>query len=78
MKALLFTTLSCPKCPAFKETVKNNVEFDVQYLDDLQPEFFDLAQQMSVSAVPTMVIFENDQEVFRTSDGGELLDFLKR
>ncbi len=77
MKAILFTTLTCPKCPSFKEFVNKQEGLELEFFDDTKDGFFDKAQAMQITTVPTLVIFEGEKEVFRTSDEGELNDYLK-
>ncbi|MCF7812630.1 hypothetical protein K9M59_03495 [Candidatus Gracilibacteria bacterium] len=77
MNYLLFTTTRCPKCPAFKELVRAKVPFEGQILDETTEDFGTMTEDHDVSEAPTFIVFEDGEEIFRTSDGGELEDFLE-
>ena len=77
MNSLLFTTTRCPKCPEFKQFVADNVSFDGVILDETMSGFHDKIAEYSVSNAPTIIIFEEDKEVFRGSETYELEEFLK-
>lgn len=76
MHYLLFTTTTCPKCPAFKEYVSENADFEGEMIDENSEEFMAKAQELNVTAAPTIIIFEDEDEIFRTSDTSELDSFL--
>ena len=78
MNYILLTTTRCPKCPAFKAFVADNVPFEGQIYDETCPEFMDLVQKWNATAAPVMIILDGDTEVFRTSDMAALADFLER
>ncbi len=77
MNGILITTTTCPKCPAMKTWVADNVKFDVLIIDETHPEFADLLQTYNVTTAPTFIIEENGEEVFRGNDDYEIEDFLK-
>jgi hypothetical protein len=77
MNGILITTTTCPKCPALKAWVADNVKFDVLIVDEMHPEFTDLLQKYNVTAAPTFLIEENGEEVFHGNDDYEIEDFLK-
>lgn len=78
MNYILFTTTSCPKCPAFKEFVAENVEFEGVILNEKSPNFMDNIKQFGVSNAPTIVILKGTEEIFRTDDVSQLQDFLEK
>ena len=78
MNYILFTTTQCPKCPAFKEFVANNVNFEGEILNEQSPNFMDNIQQFGVANAPTIIILENTKEIFRTDDVSQLKDFLDK
>jgi thioredoxin-related protein len=79
MKYLLFTTSTCVKCPAFKELVFAKVGFGGEVLDEKKENFASLAGQYGVMSVPAILVFdEAENEVFRTGEGSELIDFLDK
>lgn len=77
MNGILLTTMSCPKCPAMKAWVADNIDFDVRVVDDMAPDFADVIGKYSVTAAPTFIIEEDGKEVFRGSESYEIEDFLK-
>ncbi|MDH3324774.1 MAG: hypothetical protein OEL89_03990 [Candidatus Peregrinibacteria bacterium] len=78
MNYILLTTTACPKCPEFKQFVVDNVTFEGVLLDETNPEFTNRIAELGVTAAPTMVIFEDEKEIFRTSETYELQDFLAK
>ncbi len=77
MNGILLTTTSCPKCPAMKAWVADNIDFDVLVVDETHPEFTALLAKYSVTAAPTLILEENGEEVFRGQEDYEVEDFLK-
>lgn len=73
---LLFTSTTCVKCPAFKRIVSEKISFEGKTVDQTFPEFGSLVQKHQISAAPTLIIFEDDQEIFRTSEEYDLEQFL--
>ncbi len=79
MKAILFTTITCPKCPSFKEVVKKNINFEIEYLSNENPDFIEKAKEFNISSAPAIIIFDKkNEEIFRTSHESELFDFLQK
>ena len=78
MRYLLFTTTTCPKCPAMKEAISEQIKFDGEIVDDLNPSFFDKAKEFNISSVPTLIIFENDDIVGQIQDPSQLPDLLEK
>ena len=77
MTYLLFTTTTCPKCPAFKEFVAENIDFNGEILDETSPDFSSHIAESGVTVAPVILIFEDDKEIFRTGEILELQNFLK-
>jgi len=77
MKYILFTTTSCPKCPALKRFVEDNISFDGEELDNTDSDFLDRAKELKIEAAPTLVIFKGDKEIFRGNEIQEVREFLK-
>jgi zona occludens toxin (predicted ATPase) len=76
-RALLFTTTTCQKCPAFKEFVSQKISFSVEILDETMDGFLQKAAEYSITSAPTIIIFDETQEIFRTSEQSDLDAFLK-
>lgn len=77
MRYILFTTTSCPKCPEVKDFVAEHVPFGGEILDETDPDFGDLVGNFEVAAAPCFVVLgEEDEEVFRGNEVGEIEDFL--
>ena len=77
MNYILFTTTQCPKCPAFKEFIAENIDFDGEIINEQNSNFMDNVKIFGVSNAPTIVILENEKEVFRADDISQLAEFLK-
>lgn len=77
MNYLLFTTTTCPKCPAVKQFVVSNITFAGELVDNTRPDFMALAGEHGVSVAPTFIVFENGNEVFRGNEASEIDSFLK-
>ena len=77
MNGILLTTTSCPKCPAIKTWVTDNITFDVLVVDETHPEFTDLLRKYSVTNAPTLIIEKDGEEVFRGNEDYEIEYFLK-
>ncbi len=77
MNGILLTTMSCPKCPAMKAWIADNIKFDVRVVDDMAPDFGDLVAKYNLAAAPTFIIEKDGAEIFRGSESYEVEDFLK-
>ncbi len=77
MNYICFTTTSCPKCPEFKSFITENIKFAGEILDETKPNFTEGISKYQVTAAPTILIFDEKKEVFRTNEIYELDDFLK-
>ena len=64
MALLLFTTPSCPNCPAAKDLLALK-GMDYELIDASKPEGLAAARKYGVSSVPTIV---------KTDDDGTMLD----
>ncbi len=61
-KLLLFTTNTCPKCPAVKNWLSaNNVEYFA--VDNTMLNFWELTKKYDIQSVPTLVALDNDGQV---------------
>lgn len=79
MQAQLFTTTICPKCPAFKKFVTQNLKFPVKLLDEKSPDFQEQAAKLGVKSVPTLIIFdEAAKELFRFSEIPEVQEAMSK
>ncbi|MCF7846877.1 MAG: hypothetical protein K9M51_02385 [Candidatus Gracilibacteria bacterium] len=78
MNYLLFTTTRCPKCPAVKGYIEDNVDFDGEILDETVPHFMDEAKKFGVTAAPQFIVFDDGEEIFRGSDVAEIEQFLEQ
>lgn len=79
MKYILFTTTTCPKCPAMKEFVAENINFKGETLDNDAPDFAEKAQELNVDSAPTLIVFDDeDKEVFRGREIHEVQGVLDR
>lgn len=79
MNYLLFTTTTCPRCPAFKEFVNKFIKFPGKILDEQNENFQRLGLEYAISSVPAILIFEDEtmeNALCRTSDPAELYEFL--
>ena len=75
MKYLLFTTQTCPKCPAVKDYVTSNVTIEGEFIDNTHPEFMALAGSHGVTQAPTFIVLDGDNEVFRGNEVPEIESF---
>ena len=73
MNYLLFTTTTCPRCPAVKKFVADNFSLPGRTVDNTDPEFMDLAGRYGVSVAPTLLVFdEGGAQVLRANEVGEI------
>ena len=72
LKLLLFTTSTCPKCPAVKNWISQaGVEFFG--IDNTMLNFWEMAAKYNVQSVPTIVaIDESGKEVWRANELSEI------
>ena len=71
--------MTCPKCPAMKSFVAENLKFEGEVLDNDSSNFMEKAGELKVDSAPTLIIFdENEQEIFRGNEVGEVKDFLQQ
>lgn len=62
-KYKLFYTPTCPKCPAVKKYVKGNLDIEGEMIDASKPEGLEEAQKYNVSKAPTVVFFDDENNV---------------
>jgi glutaredoxin len=72
MNYLLFTTTTCPKCPAVKEYIASRTEFSGKILDNTHPEFAEEAAQYGIITAPCCIVFKDGQEIGRGSEVPEI------
>lgn len=75
---LLFTTTSCPKCPAMKAWVAEHLAWcPGEVLDNASEDFLAKAQAHGVTAAPTFLLFaENEGDpLLRTDEVSTLADY---
>ncbi len=78
MRYLLFTTTTCIKCPEFKAFVEDKIDFEGEILNEQSADFAESLTRYGVSTAPTILIFEDDTELLRTSELFELEEFLQK
>ncbi|PCI25459.1 hypothetical protein COB57_01940 [Candidatus Peregrinibacteria bacterium] len=76
MNYLLFTTTMCPKCPAVKEFITNNISFPGEILDNNSSDFMKQAATYDITQAPTLIIRKDNNEIFRGSEIPEIQSFL--
>jgi ribonucleoside-triphosphate reductase len=71
-KLLLFTTNTCPKCPAVKNWLDSSgIEFFG--IDNTMLNFWDIADKYNVRSVPTLIaVDENGKEIWRANEVSEI------
>lgn len=75
---LLFTTTTCPKCPAMKAWVAEHLAWcPGAVLDNASEDFLEKAQAHGVTAAPTFLLFEADdaEPLLRTDEVSILADY---
>ena len=76
MNYKLFVTKFCHKCPSLKEYMQGQDKVEGSVVDASTPEGMEEAKKLNVTMVPTIVFFDNDEEVKRCSSKEEVEDFL--
>ena len=62
----LFFTPMCPKCPAIKEFMKG-VKIKGEEIDATAPEGLEQAKKYEVVSVPTVIFFDEKDEIVSTA-----------
>ena len=75
MRYILITTSTCPKCPVVKEYMEE-VEVEGEDVNASEPEGLEIAKKYGVTAVPTVIFLEGDEEVGRFYAKEEIEEFL--
>lgn len=71
-KLLLFTTNTCPKCPAVKNWLGTN-EVDFFSMDNTMLNFWEMAEKYNVRSVPTLIaVDDSGKEMWRASEVSEI------
>jgi glutaredoxin len=74
---IIFTQLSCTKCPSVKAFLKENVSLPGQEIDATSDEGFAEARKQRIMQTPTLIFFdENDKEVARATSVEEIKKIL--
>jgi len=72
-KLLLFTTVTCPKCPAVKSWL-DSMEINYDSVDNRASDFYQLAEKYNVHSVPTLIAIDNNgAEMWRASEQAEIV-----
>jgi len=75
MLNLLFTTATCPKCPATKDMlIAKNIDFE--HVDASTPEGLELARKYGVGSVPTLVVVDGDENIQDSASGIDAIESL--
>lgn len=81
MQYLLFTTSTCPKCPAFKQQVSLTLgHMQGSTIDERHPDFARLTDEYSIGSVPLLLIFDDENResaALRTSEIADVLSFAR-
>jgi len=78
MHYLLFTTSTCQKCPSFKKALAESLTIPGRIINEQDGDFSRLANEFTVSSVPTLIVFEDEKgqyALLRTSEIAELKHF---
>jgi ribonucleoside-triphosphate reductase (formate) len=75
MKNILFTTPTCPNCPAAK-TLLELKELDFELVDASTPEGLNLARKYGVGSVPTFIIIDSKGEIKDSAKGVDEIEAL--
>ncbi len=71
-KLLLFSTNTCPKCPAVRSWLETS-EVEFFGIDNTMLNFWDMADKYNVRSVPTLLaIGEDGKEIWRASELSEI------
>ena len=65
IKYMVFTTPTCPNCPAVKEYLSSQEKIKGDFVDASTSDGLDLARKHEVTAVPTVIFFQDDKEINR-------------
>jgi thiol-disulfide isomerase/thioredoxin len=76
-KFLLFTTNTCPKCPAIKTWV-SQVGLEHFAIDNNMLNFWEMAEKYNVQSVPTLMAIDGEgKEIWRASELSEIQQYIK-
>lgn len=70
MKLKVFTTETCHKCPAVKKAIEELLaakiaDFTAEFINAHSEEGLKEARKYNISQVPTVILFQKDQEIAR-------------
>jgi glutaredoxin len=75
-RLMLFTTASCPKCPAVKAWL-DSMEINYEMMDNRHADFYKLAEKYNIHSVPTLIALDSETaEVWRASEHAEIISKL--
>ena len=73
---LLFTTSTCPKCPAAKNWLDSNA-VNYEAIDNRRVDFMELAEKYDVQSVPTLIAIDCDgKEMWRAKEQAEMVELM--
>lgn len=72
-RLILFTTLTCPKCPAVKNWL-DSMEINYEMIDNRHADFYQMAEKYNIHSVPTLIAFDRETaEIWRASEQAEIV-----
>ena len=73
---LLFSTTTCPKCPAVKNWLESS-EVCYESIDNRRVDFHQLAEQYGVQSVPTLIAIDaSGKELWRAKEQAEMVEMI--
>lgn len=73
---LLFSTSTCPKCPAVKGWLEGS-GIEYENIDNRRVDFYELAERYGVQAVPTLISIDKDgKEMWRAKEQAEMVELI--
>lgn len=73
MRYKLFTTPTCPSCPAVKEHMSKQ-ELDGEFIDASQPENREEVGKYSITHVPTVLFLDSEDKVVHVAQSIKQVD----
>lgn len=75
-KLLLFTTATCPKCPAVKNWLKS-INVNYESVDNRRVDFYELAEKYNVQSVPTLIAVDaSGNQVWRANEQAKMVELM--
>ncbi|PKL37136.1 hypothetical protein CVV38_00485 [Candidatus Peregrinibacteria bacterium HGW-Peregrinibacteria-1] len=73
---LLFTTNTCPKCPAVKKLIAES-SLEYSSIDNTMSEFIELTNKYRIQSVPTLLVVDHNQdEISRIHELSEIQELI--